>query len=548
MRRALLVLPLLAACARPSAMPAGVTPPALAAAESIYADARALADRAEVLEARGLAAADDGTPVDSLVARAARGRVAALAQLDRAGSSGDARLRETLRAAVLRLPEGVPVVAAAAPTDTGDACRYDPATLARGPEGRVQLASRIYTCYGRAARRIIVDGDTLDRLTVLGRLGREPDPAKRRALFHALDPVWRSVNADGAPTSPYRTMLPLSVAQWRANGAPPAEGARALGIAPDSVEPWLVRLLERWRAHTPDTLVEPWNWWYEGGRPSRVLASRLPLPRLREVNDRYYASLGADPVALGVRYDLAPREGKTPVAFATFGRRARLTSAGWTPTEPWVFATYRTGGLDNLNELLHETGHAVHIAAIRTRPAFLDWPDSDPLSEALGDYLALEAYEPAWQQRWLGDSVPTADAMRARYSSVMMDVAWALLEIRLHRDPTADPNAVWTAITRDYLRIAPHPELSWWAMRGQLVNVPGYMSNYAIGAIVIADVRAHTVRERGPLTGDDPGWYAWASERLYRHGLERTSRDVIEGFLGRPVSPLSLLAELDRLR
>jgi len=145
MRRALLVLPLLAACARPSAMPAGVTPPALAAAESIYADARALADRAEVLEARGLAA-DDGTPVDSLVARAARGRVAALAQLDRAGSSGDARLRETLRAAVLRLPEGVPVVAAAAPTDTGDACRYDPATLARGPEGRVQLAYRIYTC------------------------------------------------------------------------------------------------------------------------------------------------------------------------------------------------------------------------------------------------------------------------------------------------------------------------------------------------------------------------------------------------------------------
>ena len=45
-----------------------------------------------------------------------------------------------------------------------------------------------------------------------------------------------------------------------------------------------------------------------------------------------------------------------------------------------MFATYRTGGLDNLNELLHETGHAVHIAAIHTRPAFADWPDSDPLT------------------------------------------------------------------------------------------------------------------------------------------------------------------------
>ena len=542
-----LLLPLLAACGRAASYaPPPESAPALAAAESVYADARALADRADVLQARGLARAEDGTPVDSLLARAIRGRAEALARLDRAGSAGEARVRDALRAAVLRLPE-TPAATPPASATAGDACRYDAAALAQGPEGRTRLTARIYDCYGRAARRIVVDGDTLDRLTILGRLGREPDPAKRRALFHALDPVWRSVNADGAPTSPYRTLLPLSAAHWRAKGSPPAEGARALGIAPDSVEPWLVRLLERWRDRTPATLREPWDWWYDAGRPSRVLAARLPLARLREINDRYYASLGADPVALGVRYDLAPREGKTPVAFATFGRRARLTSTGWTPTEPWVFATYRTGGLDNLNELLHETGHAVHIAAIRTRPAFLDWPDSDPLSEALGDYLALEAYEPAWQQRWLGDSVATADALRARYASVMMDVAWALLEIRLHRDPGADPNAVWTAITRDYLRIAPHPELSWWAMRGQLVDVPGYMSNYAIGAIVIADVRAQTIRARGPLTGDDPGWYAWASERLYRHGLERTSRDVVEGFLGRPVSPVSLLAELDRM-
>ena len=545
----LLLLPLLlVACGRaPSPEPPSTAEPALAAAESTYADARALADRADVLQARGLDRAEDGTPVDSLLARTARGRAEALAHLDRAGSSGASRVRDVLRAAVLRLPEGPPA-APGAPAATGDdGCRYDAATLAQGPEGRARLTARIYACYGRAARRIVVDGDTLDRLTVLGRLGREPDAATRRALFHALAPVWRSVNADGAPTSPYRTLLPLSAAHWRATGAPPAEGARALGIPPDSVEPWLVRLLERWRDRTPATLLEPWDWWYDAGRPSRVLGARLPLERLREINDRYYASLGADPVALGVRYDLAPREGKTPVAFATFGRRARLTSGGWTPTEPWVFATYRTGGLDNLNELLHETGHAVHIAAIRTRPAFLDWPDSDPLSEALGDWLALEAYEPAWQQRWLGDSVPTADALRARYASVMMDVAWALLELRLHRDPRADPNTVWTAITREYLRIAPHPELSWWAMRGQLVDVPGYMSNYAIGAIVIADVRAQTIRVRGPLTGDDPGWYAWASERLYRFGLERTSRDVVERFLGRPVSPVSLLAELDRM-
>ena len=117
--------------------------------------------------------------------------------------------------------------------------------------------------------------------------------------------------------------------------------------------------------------------------------------RLRPLNDSVFLALGADVRVLGVHYDLAPREGKTPVAFTTFSARARRRDGRWTRAEPWVFATYRTGGLDNLHELLHETGHAVHIAAIHTRPAFADWPDSDPLSEAIGDFVALDVYEPA---------------------------------------------------------------------------------------------------------------------------------------------------------
>ena len=220
-----------------------------------------------------------------------------------------------------------------------------------------------------------------------------------------------------------------------------------------------------------------------------------------QLNEEVYRALGVDLRAIRVHYDLDPREGKTPVAFTTFGGRA--------PIEPWVFATYRSGGLDNLNELLHETGHAAHIAAIRTRPAFADWPDSDPFTEAVADFVALDVYEPAWQQRWLGDSMPLADGLRARYSGIVLDVAWALLELRMLRDPGMDPNEVWTALTRDYLRIRPHPELSWWAMRGQLVDEPGYMMNYAAGAILIAAIRARTVELHGPFAAGDSTWYGW---------------------------------------
>ena len=116
------------------------------------------------------------------------------------------------------------------------------------------------------------------------------------------------------------------------------------------------------------------------------------------------------------------------------------------------------------------------------------------------------------------------------------------------RDPRADPDLVWTALTRDYLRIRPHPELSWWAMRGQLVDEPGYMMNYAVGAILVAAIRARTRAVHGSFLAGDPTLYAWLAPRLYRFGLERPTRAVLEEFLGGPVTPAALLRDLGRLR
>ena len=46
------------------------------------------------------------------------------------------------------------------------------------------------------------------------------------------------------------------------------------------------------------------------------------------------------------------------MAFTQFGKPARLRRGDYGECRAWVFATYRTGGFDNLVELLHETGHA----------------------------------------------------------------------------------------------------------------------------------------------------------------------------------------------
>ena len=524
---------------------------------------RDLRDDIDIAEARGVDTTLAGEPVDSLRFRYALARARFAVSLDRVDTTilsvVDRRAVTTMRKALavwLPEPPSTDATTPATPERSCDASSVE--SVAK--EGYDALSAWMYRCYGQAARRIIVDGDTLDRLTILELLRTTDDSVRRRRLFMALEPVWHSVNGDNAPNSAYRRFIQLSAERWKRDGSPMTASLAALGIAPDTAARWLTAMLEAWRAATPDSVLEPWDFYYAGGKASRLLRSALPLAQLRAINQRFHADIGADPAVLGIRYDLDPRPGKTPVAFTTFGRRGRegrpqwrqaqgqwKLEGPWQPTVPWVFATYRVGGLDNLGELMHETGHAIHIAAIRTRPAFLDWPDSDPWSEALGDLFALEVYEPRWQQRYLGRSVPIRDSFRAKYAGIVLDVAWSLFELRMHDDPSADPNQVWADITSRYLRIAPHPEWSWWMIRGQLINSPGYMMNYAVGAVLVADVRAKLASERGPLSCGDRGLYRHVSERIYRFGLERTSGDVVRSALGRPPNASAILRDMTHL-
>lgn len=499
-----------------AALGAGAGSGGLVDAERAFRDWRTLGDRCDVTAARGAAADLDGALLTRLCERrdAARGAVSVL--LERVG---DVSASDAAALAVMREVVGAPVAA------DGDGAR-----------------EALYAAFGQAAAALPFEGETLDRLTILGRLAREDDRERRRRLFFALAPLWRAVNGDASAASPWRRLLPESARAWRERGSPADAGIRGLGVEPVTMEAWLLRLLEAWRDHVA-VPGEPWDWWHAAGHASRTLSPSVPHGRLRAINDAYHAALGAKPDAIGIRYDLDPRPGKTPVAFTTYGSRER--------PEAWVFATYAEGGFDNLVELLHETGHGLHVVAtFAARPAFRDWPDSDPFTEGVGDLLAHEAYEPAWQRRWLTAEVTVADGIRARYAGVVLDVAWALFELRMHRAPESDPNAVWTAITHEYLQIAPHPEISWWALRGQLVESPGYMANYAAGAFVTAALRARVraVRGGGALRGEDPGLYAWLSRELLRFGRARPAADVLREFLGAPVDAGALLADLARAR
>jgi Zn-dependent M32 family carboxypeptidase len=203
------------------------------------------------------------------------------------------------------------------------------------------------------------------------------------------------------------------------------------------------------------------------------------------------------------------------------------------------------GGLFSLNELVHENGHAVHVSAIRTRPAYMDWPDT-LFTEAFADVPSWSVHEPAWQRRYLGAAVAEAASMRALFANVVLDVAWSLFELRLLRDPALDPNAVWTDITHEYLRVVPHPEVPWWAMRVQLAGDPGYMVNYGLGAALTAEMRARTAEALGPFDTGNPRWYEWTSGKLLQYGAERDTQRLLQDLLGRPLSPGALLEQIKR--
>jgi hypothetical protein len=93
--------------------------------------------------------------------------------------------------------------------------------------------------------------------------------------------------------------------------------------------------------------------------------------------------------------------------------------------------------------------------------------------------------------------------------------------------------------------VAGHPEWSWWAVRGQLIESPGYLSNYALGGIVVAALRERMATKRPQWWLGDPSWYAYASEHLLRFGATGSSSDIIEGFLGEPLTTRAILSDLE---
>ena len=434
---------------------------------------------------------------------------------------------------------------------TGGGALFRPAAkcqdAARKDIAYPDLKSALVACFVEIGNNLSFEGGKINRVSALDLLHETSDPSRRKAVFFAFVPLWRAINGNNEPDSPYRRMIAGAAAEAAKNGSEIGNAAHDVGIDTAEVERWLVQILDAWRVSSGDAMIEPWDFRFQAGEADRLLGTYIPRESLQAINQRYYRDLGADLEQMGTLYDLSPRPEKAALAYTEFVTHGRMVNGAWRPTVARVSAPYERGGLFVLNELVHENGHVVNITAIRNRPAFVDWP-SDLFTEAFADVPSWSTYEPVWQRRYLGHEAPEQLSLRALYSVVVLDVAWSLFELRMLRAPLTDPNALWTEITSRYLHIVPHPELSWWAVRVQLADLPGYMVNYGLGAVLTAEMRQHISEALGAFDTGDTRWYGWLSERLLRYGSERDTRTLMQNFLGRPVSPQALLEQIHRLK
>lgn len=464
--------------------------------------------------------------------------VAALARINPQNlNAQDARALKVMKAALESMPE-TPATPMVSKASCNDARRND-ATLP-------QLRAALYGCFTSLGGNLKFEGKSFDRVGAMSALAVIPEAERRKKLFLAFTPLWQSVNGKDVAGSPYRRLIAMSAKEDDKHGSDLELAARTVGAAPQTVEHWLEQILEEWSKATTGENIEPWDYYYKGAEADRALSQFIPRSAMLPVTEKYYADLGADLKKLGVLYDLDPRPGKAPLAYTDYVVRGRYEDGKWMPTVVRISANYSSGGLGQLNEFVHENGHAVHMTALRTRPAFMDLGDA-VFYEAFADVPSWSTYEPVWQQHYLGHSASTRASLRSLFSGVMLDVAWSLFEIRMLHNPRQDPNVVWTEITHRYLHVVPHPEWSWWALRVQLVHEPGYMLNYGLGAVITADLRQRIRESLAPMEVPDPRWYAWISQQLLASGEEHETSDLLLGFLGRPISPNALLGQIRRV-
>ena len=129
--------------------------------------------------------------------------------------------------------------------------------------------------------------------------------------------------------------------------------------------------------------IEPWDYWHAVGAAARRLDRLVPVDRPARPQPALPggARRGPGRARHHVRRPAAPGTAADPGGVHDRDGRMGDWPAGWrtldAATAVGLRDVRRKAASATSLELLHESGHALHYAAVRARPAFLDWTAGD---------------------------------------------------------------------------------------------------------------------------------------------------------------------------
>ena len=267
---------------------------------------------------------------------------------------------------------------------------------------------------------------------------------------------------------------------------------------------------------------------------------------VKELAEKYYASIGLPVDDILARSDLYDREGKYPHAFSTDIDRhgdVRIL-CNLQNTERWV------------ETILHELGHAVYSKYHNPKePWLLREPAHSFTTEGVALFFGRLSRNAAWMQQMLG----LTDAQRAEIEEIsfkylqfqqILFVRWATVmykfEKQLYADPDQDLNNLWWRLVEKYqlVKRPPGPVDAGWASKLHFTTAPCYYHNYMLGELFASQVHHYYVHNIMKLESDKLVSYAndkklgkFLREKVFGPGAKYRWNKMIEQATGEALNP-----------
>lgn len=307
--------------------------------------------------------------------------------------------------------------------------------------------------------------------------------------------------------------------------------AKSFGIEPAELRPW----------HYHDPFFQRTPLVYE-----LDLDAYYKDKDVKELAEKYYASIGLPVDDILARSDLYDRQGKYPHAFgADIDRHGDVrVLCNLQNTERWA------------ETILHELGHAVYSKHHNPKePWLFREPAHSFTTEGVAVFFGRLSRNAAWMQQMLG----LTDAQRAEVEPVsfkylqfqqILFVRWATVmynfEKQLYAEPDQDLNNLWWRLVEKYqfVKRPPGPVDAGWASKLHFTTAPCYYHNYMLGELFASQLHHYYVHNILKLQSDKLVSYAndkklggFLRKKVLGPGAKYHWNEMIERATGEPLTP-----------